>query len=290
MSGKLSGRVAVVTGGGRGIGAAIARVLAIEGAAVALAARSRGQLEAVAATIRNEGGRAVAVVADVGRSADAERIVAEATSELGPVDVLVNCAGIYGPIGLAHKADPVAWARAVEVNLLGTFHCCRAALPGMIARRRGSIVNMSGGGAAAPLARFSAYGASKAGIVRLTETLAEEVAPFGVRVNAIAPGAIDTGLQDDVLDAGERAGALYHRIKALRETGAGGTPIDVPARLAAFLASDDSVGLTGRLIAAPHDGWERWDQARIGALEGTPWFTLRRIDPHTIRPLEGKSP
>ncbi|HEV8633983.1 MAG TPA: SDR family NAD(P)-dependent oxidoreductase [Chloroflexota bacterium] len=290
MSDRLSGRVAIVTGGGRGIGAAIAQALAIEGAAVALAARSRDQLEAVAATIRGEGGRALAVVADVAQRADAERIVAETTPQLGPVDVLVNCAGVYGPIGPSHEVDPVAWARAIEVNLLGTFYCCQAVLPGMIERRRGKIVNMSGGGATAPLARFSAYAASKAAVVRLTETLAEEVAPFGVRVNAIAPGAIDTGLQDEVLAAGERAGPLYDRIKALRETGAGGTSIDLPARLAAFLASDDSAGLTGRLIAAPYDGWERWDEARIGALEGTPWFTLRRIDPHTIRPLEGKIP
>src|SRR5687768_678623 len=290
MPDGFRGTVAVVTGGGRGIGAAIARALAAEGAAVALAARSRDELESVAETIRGDGGRALAVVADVARSEDCDRIVAETTERLGPVDICVNCAGVYGPIGLAHEADPADWARAIEVNLLGTFHCCRAVLPAMITRRRGTIVNMSGGGATAPLARFSAYAASKAAVVRLTETLAEEVAPFGVRVNAIAPGAIDTGLQDEVLRAGERAGPLYERIKTLRDTGAGGTPVDLPARLAVFLASDDSAGLTGRLIAAPYDGWERWDAESIGALAGTPWFTLRRIDPHTIGPLEGKYP
>ena len=149
------------------------------------------------------------VPTDVTRADEVERLIAETSASLGPPDALVNCAGVYGPIGPSHEVDAAAWARAIEVNLVGTFLCCRAVLPTMIARRRGRIVNMSGGGATAPLARFSAYAASKAAVVRLTETLAEEVAGDGVQVNAIAPGAIDTSLQDEVLAAGERAGDLF---------------------------------------------------------------------------------
>jgi 3-oxoacyl-[acyl-carrier protein] reductase len=155
----------------------------------------------------------------------------------------------------------------------------------MVRQGGGRIVNFSGGGAASPLPRFSAYGVSKAAVVRLTETLAEEVKASGITVNAISPGFIDTQLQDDVLKAGGAAGDLFERVTALRESGAGKTPIDVPARLALFLACEDSRGLTGRVLAAPHDGWENWDAEHIDALEGTPWFTLRRIDPFTVRGL-----
>jgi 3-oxoacyl-[acyl-carrier protein] reductase len=206
----------------------------------------------------------------------------------GGVDILVNCAGVYGPIGPLHEVAADQWMRAVEVNLFGTLQCCQAVLPSMIAQRHGKIVNLSGGGATSPLPRFSAYAVSKAAVVRLTETLAVEVAEFGIDVNAIAPGAVDTQLQDEVMAAGDRAGELYGRIRAMRETGAGGTPIDVPAALALFLASPESDGLTGRLLAAPHDPWREWDRTAIETLKGTPWFTLRRLDPHTVRPLVDK--
>lgn len=275
-----------MTGAGRGIGEAIAVALAREGAAVTLVARTEHEIAAVARRIGEAGGRAQAVPADVSREGEAERVVEQAAAAFGPVGVLVNCAGVYGPIGLAHEVDVAEWARALEVNLVGTLRCCRAVIPGMIEQGRGKIINMSGGGATAPLPRFSAYAVSKAAVVRLTETLAAELGGRGIDVNAIAPGAVDTRLQDEVLAAGERAGELYERIRAMRESGAGGTPVELPAALAVFLASDDSDGLTGRLIAAPHDPWREWDRARIEALAGTPWYTLRRVDPHTIRPLK----
>jgi NAD(P)-dependent dehydrogenase (short-subunit alcohol dehydrogenase family) len=206
-------------------------------------------------------------------------------SSLGPIDVLVNAAGIYGPIGLTWEVDADEWARAVEVNLMGTLHACRAVIPGMVARGSGRIINFSGGGATAPLPRFSAYAATKAAVVRLTETLAEELAEHGVAVNAIAPGAIDTSLQDAVLAAGDRAGELHDRMRRLRESGEGATPMAVPVALAVFLAGDAAAGLSGRLISAPHDGWAGWDAARIGELMARPWLTLRRLDPYTVRPL-----
>ncbi len=155
----------------------------------------------------------------------------------------------------------------------------------MIRAGRGKIINFSGGGATSPLCRFSAYGVSKAAVVRLTETLAEEVKEFNIQVNAIAPGAVDTKLQDLVLAAGERAGDLLQRIRRLRETGEGGTPREVPAELALFLASDDSRKLTGRLISAPNDKWESWTEERIEQVMSQPWFTLRRMDPFTLRPF-----
>jgi NAD(P)-dependent dehydrogenase (short-subunit alcohol dehydrogenase family) len=281
----LSGRVAVITGGGRGIGAAIALQFASEGASLLLGARSRDELLKVQRECISRGAEAEIEVADVSIQADVVRLIDSAQRRFGAVDVLVNAAGTYGPIGPFIDVDLTLWERTLQVNLMGTLYACRAVLPGMSKRRRGSIINFSGGGATAPLPRFSAYAVSKAALVRLTDSLAAEVAESGVRVNAIAPGAVDTRLQDEVLAAGDLAGDLHQRIESLRTTGAGATSIEIPAKLAVFLASDASIGLTGKLISAPHDPWQDWDEERIAALSASNWLTLRRIDPFTIRPL-----
>lgn len=290
MSGRLAGRTALITGGGRGIGEAIGVAFAGEGADLMLVSRTEKELNAVAERCRALGRRCFTGVGDVSVRADVARLVDAALRDLGHVDVLVNAAGVYGPIGPVTDVDLAAWARALSVNLLGVLYTCHDVIPSMQRRRSGSIINFSGGGATSPLPRFSAYGVSKAAVVRLSETLAEEVAGDNIRVNAIAPGAVDTKLQNEVLEAGARAGALYQRISALRESGAGGTPVGVPAELAVFLASDASAGLTGRLISAPHDPWRDWDPAKIAVLAGTPWYTLRRLDPFTIKPLRDGAP
>src|SRR5205814_1530210 len=147
----------------------------------------------------------------------------------------------------------------------------------------GSIVNFAGGGATAAFPGFSAYAASKAAVVRFTETIAEEMIDYHIRVNALAPGLVDTSLQDVVLAAGKRAGEQYRRVAAVRESGIG-TRIEVPARLAVFLASDESRALTGKLISAPHDPWEDWDNTDLERIRGTSWYTLRRLDPFTVAP------
>jgi len=282
---KLQGKVAIVTGGGRGIGEAIALAFAREGASLAIASRTQAELDQVAVKIHSSSGQAQAIRTDVSKRDDVLRLVEATLTAYGQVDMLVNAAGVYGPIGPMWDVDIDEWIRAIQINLFGTFLCCHAVLPHMIARQRGKIINFSGGGATSPLPRFTAYGVSKAAIVRLTETLAEEVREFNIQVNAIAPGAVDTRLQDQVLAAGEQAGDLLARIQKLRETGEGGVPRELPAELVVFLASDDSDGLTGKLIAAPYDGWQSWDADRITELMSASWFTLRRMDPYTLRPL-----
>jgi NAD(P)-dependent dehydrogenase (short-subunit alcohol dehydrogenase family) len=278
----LEGRNALITGAGRGIGAAIAMAFAAEGARLTISSRNREELEAVAKACRADGARCSVHVADVSERKPVQNLVQSA----GDVDVLVNCAGVYGPIGLLTDNDLDEWERGLRVNLLGTLYACREVIPGMVARGRGSIINLSGGGATAPLPNFSLYAVSKAGVARLTDTLAAELAGTGVRVNAIAPGLVDTKLQNDVLDAGERAGPLFSRIRKARESGSGTTPVEVPAQLAVFLASDASDGLTGKLISAPHDPWREWDGPQIEKLNGSAWYTIRRLDPFTIRHLE----
>ena len=282
---KLEGKVVVITGAGRGIGEASAKACAAEGAQVVLASRTVSELEEVAQRIVAADGLADVMAADVSTPADVERLMHSVIEDHGHIDVLVNAAGVYGPIGPAWSVDENSWLTAIRINLFGTFLCARAVLPSMIERGGGKIINFSGGGATSPLPRFSAYAASKSAVCRLTETLAEEVRPHGIDVNAIAPGAVDTRLQDEVLAAGDLAGDLFERIKDLRESGSGGVPAEVPASLVVFLASSESDGLTGKLVSAPHDDWRSWSPERIDSLSRSDWYTLRRMDPFTLRPF-----
>ncbi len=282
---RLQDRVALIVGAGRGIGEAIAVRFAAERAHLILAARTTRELETVAKRIRAAGGTALVVATDVTAAEQVTNLVQKSVETFGHVDILVNAAGIYGPIGRAWEVDAQEWVNTFSVNLFSVFLLCQRVVPHMIRAGRGKIINFSGGGATSPLCRFSAYGVSKAAVVRFTETLAEELKEFNVQVNAIAPGAVDTKLQDSVLAAGEKAGDLLQRISRLRETGEGGTPREVPAELSVFLASDDSRNLTGRLISAPNDKWESWTEQRLAEIMAKPWFTLRRLDSFTLRPL-----
>ncbi len=193
----------------------------------------------------------------------------------------MNNAGVLGPIGPLVENSAAEWARTIQINLVGTFYCCKAVLPQMMQQRYGKIINLSGGGASAARPHFSAYAASKAAVVRLTETLAEEGREYNVHVNAIAPGAVNTHMLDQVLRAGPVAGERAVA-EARRQLETGGFSADLAASLAVFLASDDSNGLSGKLIAAPHDSWQTWNTNRIAEVMAAPWFTLRRIDPFTL--------
>jgi len=276
---------AIVTGAGRGIGAAIAERFAVEGLHVLAVSRTASELERVCARIRDSGGVAAAHAADVSRSGAGAEIVRACEQMFGDVDVLVNAAGVQGAIGRLVDVDLHAWWQVVETNLRGTVELCAAVLPGMMRRSSGVIINLSGGGATAPMPRFSAYAASKAAVVRFTETLAAELLDRGITVNAIAPGMVDTSMQDVVLAAGPDAGPEYERVQRLRQSGEGGAPVGLAAELAAALATGRLRGLTGKLISAPHDDWRSWDASHISELTTAPWLTLRRIDPFTIRPL-----
>ncbi len=225
----LAGKVAIVTGGGRGIGRESALLLARQGARVVVAARTREQVSGCAREIEALGGEALGVVADVARMEDAERIVASAVERFGGLDVLVNNAGITAMMALS-ESDPAAWRRITEVNLFGVFHCCRAALAHLRRRGGGKIVNVGSDSSHIGYPLLSAYAASKHAVIGLTRALAEEVKLDGIQVNAVCPAMVDT----DMLPKAFRSGAI---------------PPSKVAQVIAFLASPLSDGVTGESIS-----------------------------------------
>jgi 3-oxoacyl-[acyl-carrier protein] reductase len=273
----LAGKVAIVTGGSRGIGLAIARELGKQGAKVAIASRTAHELEHGRAALEHEGLHVFAKVTDVARAEDARSLVETVIARWGHVDVLVNNAGVNGAIGRIDECDPQEWKQAFEVNVFGAMHMCRAVLPSMRARRSGKIVNLAGGGVGGPgvAPRVSAYAASKAAVVQLTESLARELAEDGVQVNAIAPGAVVTEMTAAVVAAGpERAGKeLYERTRKQRESG--GESPELAARLVAWLASDASGALTGKMLSAK---WDKVEGIDVASANKSSLYALRRID------------
>jgi NAD(P)-dependent dehydrogenase (short-subunit alcohol dehydrogenase family) len=281
MTPPLRGRAALITGASQGLGAAIARAFVEAGASVFLCARDADRLDRTRselARLAGPGATIAAMPADVSRPDRAEAVVQEALTALGGLQILVNNAGVYGPMGRIEAVDWAAWVRAIEINLYGSVLPARAVLPHLRSQRYGKIIQLSGGGATNPLPRLTAYAASKAAVVRFAESLALEVRDDGIDVNAIAPGALNTRMMDELIAAGPEAvgAALHARMVKTRETG--GTPLEKGAELAVFLASAASDGITGRLLSAVWDPWRSLPTRRQD-LDSTDVYTLRRIVP-----------
>ena len=278
---KLQNLVTIVTGASQGLGRAIAEEFVKEGAHVAICARDRTLLETVRSDLEGRatsGQHVLACAGDVSSPEQMDELFRRTEQEIGLVDVLVNNAGVYGPKGPSESVDLEEWRRALEINLLGTFIPTRFAIAQMKKKGSGKIVNLSGGGATNPLPRLSAYAASKAAVVRLTETLAEELREFSIAINVIAPGALNTRLLDEVLQAGpELVGAGFFE-KALRQRETGGAPFEKGVALCVYLASAASDGVTGKLISALWDPWEKLHDLRT-ELASSDIYTLRRIVP-----------
>ncbi|MBI4385972.1 MAG: SDR family oxidoreductase [Elusimicrobia bacterium] len=278
---KLQGRAALITGGSRGFGRAVTEAFLKEGASVFLCARdgktlakTRRELDALAMP----GGKVAARPADISKTREVDALVRSALKTFPALDILVNNAGIYGPLGPIEDIPWKQWVRALEINLLGPTYLCRALVPHLKRLGHGKIINLSGGGATNPMPRMSSYGASKAGFMRLSETLAEELRGTGIDVNAVAPGPLNTRFLDEVLDAGpEKVGAPFYE-KARRQKQDGGAPLEKGAALCVFLASQESDGLTGKLLSALWDPWETLPR-RLDELSRTDIYTLRRIVP-----------
>lgn len=242
----VRGKTVIITGASRGIGAAAADVFAGAGARVALLARSAGEVEALASRI---GPAALALACDVSRWDEVAAAVAAAEAAFGPAEVMINNAGVIGPLEPLATSDPVAWGRTVEINLTGTYHGIRAVLPGMIARERGTILNVSSGAAHRPVAPWSAYCASKAGAAMLTRSADQEARAAGVRVMGLSPGTVATDMQRAI-----RASGLG---EVARIDWSEHIPADWPARALLWMCGPGADPYLGQEISLRDDGIRR---------------------------------
>jgi NAD(P)-dependent dehydrogenase (short-subunit alcohol dehydrogenase family) len=249
----LKGQVAIVTGGGRGIGRAIAKKFAAAGASVVVSARTEKEIEQVALEIQDAGGKAASVAGDVAREADCEKIVREARNAFGAIHILVNNAGLLGPVAPTEQVSTRAWDEVMAVNLRGPFLLSRLVLPEMYARGSGNILNIVSIAAKAAFQLNGAYAASKAGLMGLTRTLAAEGARKGVRVNALSPGPVPETLMSQELGRGLAEYFQADSEKLFKQMCQGilqGRPqtADEIAAAALFLVSDHASAITGQTL------------------------------------------
>ena len=275
----LAGKQAIITGANQGLGLEIARKYVSAGADVMLCARNEALLDDVCAELKGMAAidqKIVARAADVSVESDVLEVVERTIKYLGGCHILVNNAGIYGPKGEIESVNWDDWTKAIEINVFGSVLMSRALLPHFKAQSYGKLIQLSGGGATSPLPRISSYAVSKAAIVRYAETLAEEVRGTGIDVNCIAPGALNTGMLDEILQAGPgKVGQDFYE-RSVKQKEEGGAPLSKGADLALFLASSASDGITAKLISAVWDNWEQWPQY-LEELSQSDAYTLRRI-------------
>jgi NAD(P)-dependent dehydrogenase (short-subunit alcohol dehydrogenase family) len=263
MSELLRNKTALVTGASRGLGCEIARALIDAGANVALCA-AHGFPAPPAKT------KVTIHTADLSDPRIPDRLIEDVLAAHGRIDILVNNAAMQGPIGPFESVDFEQWSDVFAINFFAPARLMQLIIPHM--RGGGKIINLSGGGATSPRPHVSAYGASKCALVRFTETLAIELKPYRIDINAVAPGPMNTRMLDEVLQAGPDGAPLeFQAARQRKETG--GASLEKAAELVTFLASPASDGITGRLISAV---WDDWKSLKPEDLEGTDLYTLRR--------------
>lgn len=267
---KVKDKGVLITGAGRGIGKRLAIGFASRGARVGLLARSKAELDLADLEIEHAGGTSLRLRASVCDFEQMAAAVDRMKTHYGTIDILICAAGLQGPIAPLAETSPKAWAATIETNLIGVMHSCRAVLPHMIERRSGKIIVISGRGGAGPRPWFSAYAASKAAVVRMVETLAEEVRDHNIQVNAMAPGGTYTSMTDEILKAGDRAGWKENE-EAQQVRLTGGIAPEKQIQLALFLASEASNHISGKLLHV-NDDWKKLEHANLSR----DIYTLRR--------------
>jgi NAD(P)-dependent dehydrogenase (short-subunit alcohol dehydrogenase family) len=257
MPTDLTGKVALVTGGGRGIGRAVALALAEAGADVAVSSRTQADVDAVAAAVRQHGRRSMAISCDVRDRAQVDTMVARVGAELGPALILVNSAGIARSARIQETSDEM-WAETLGINATGAFYCTRAVLPAMLKARWGRLINMASIAARSGAPYIAAYAASKHALLGLTRAVASEVVTQGVTVNAICPGYVDTDMTtDNVTRIQARTGRPAQEIRTFMErTSPQGRlmSVDEIAAMALFLCAEEARGITGQGIVIDGGG------------------------------------
>ena len=277
---QLEGRVALVTGGGRGIGRAIALAYAAEGAKLTLASRTSAELRETADTMMSRYGTEVhTVVTDVSSRLQVDNMVDSALERFGSIDVLVNNAGNLGPMGRLWENDPDEWERTIAIHVFGTYYGCRAIIPHMLKRGFGRIVNMSGVGGP----NVIAYDVAKIGITNLTENLALELAGTAITVNAISPGSIHTRMWEETRDQALKIGDTAMYQQGVEVTSGKGASIERAAQLAVFLGSDSCGKLSGRLVRASTDRFEDFP-SQTDRIMSSEALLLRRVELRNAAP------
>jgi len=250
---KLKGKVAVITGGGRGLGKASAMEMAKEGASVVILSRTLSELKVTAKAIKEIGGEVIFLKADVSKPRDIKRVVDQAISRYGKIDILMNNAAVIGPVKPLFKVREREWNEIFHINLRGAFLFSKWVIPHMIEQRKGKIVNVISGLGEIVMPPFGPYSITKAGLIHLTRLLAEELKDFRIQVNGLDPGVMDTGMQEEIreLGSGILGDKMYREFLRWKERGELKAPEKV-ARLALFLASEQSDAITGKTGTETH--------------------------------------
>ena len=275
----MKNRYCLITGATRGFGAVLAREFWEAGASLALIARSRDGLERLVANLgKRSRQEVITVAADLANPEATGEIVGRVRGKFPRLDVLINNAAIQGPIGSFWENDWEEWVKTIQVDLLSPIALCRAVSPWMIEQGGGSIINLSGGGATGPRANFTAYSTAKTALVRFSETLADELRPHNVRVNCVAPGAMNTAMLNEVVGRGADAAGQKEYAQAVKVKQSGGASMQRAAQLCLFLVSDAARGISGKLISAVWDPITSLPE-HLDELSGSDIYTLRRIVP-----------
>jgi len=273
----MNGRTVLITGASRGLGEYLAKRFWEAGYSLVLVARNGDALASVANSLeKRKQQTCILFPCDLGSHLEISKLIADVKARLPRLDVLIHNAAIHGPIGPLAENDLALWNAAMQINFLSPVALTQGLIPFLAQHGGGSIIGLSGGGATGPRANFSAYASSKVALVRFCETLSQETKSLAIRVNCIAPGAMKTALLGEVLAQGQVAAGEREFGIANQVFNEGGASMDQVAKLALFLAGNQSVGITGKLISAVWDRWEQWPE-HLAELSQSDAYTLRRI-------------
>ncbi len=279
MSKLLKDKIAIITGGSRGIGKAIANRFAQEGCNIILVSRTKSELEKTAESFQKQFPVNISSFqADIGNENEVASMINKTITEFGKIDILVNNAAIIGPIGEISQIKGKDFFDAIKNNIGGTVFCTKAVIPYMKSQKQGCIINLSGGGGLYPLPYYDAYSASKAAIVRLTENFALELEEFHINVTAISPGAVNTKMFDQQLKVDKNSIGKKNWQALQDRLASGGDSIDKVSELALFIACQNRKEFNGRVISAIWDNWENISNKKEKIID-TDTFQMRRIVP-----------